>query len=100
MQEDVGIIFVVEVQDSIISRAKLPYVIFQMLGDVLAQPSSMILEQLYVLDYLFMLYSCVFIRCGFLLQVIEKVPQFRDAISGRVKLNGEHGPSPLSCSRI
>ena len=43
MQEDVGVIFVVEVQDSIIPWPKLPYIVFQMLCDALAQPGTMIL---------------------------------------------------------
>ena len=62
MQENIGIILVEEVQDSIIPRSKFPYVIFQMLGDVLTQPGSMVLKQLYVLDNLFVLDSRVFIR--------------------------------------
>lgn len=55
MQQNVSVVFVIEKQNSVVSRPQLPYIFFQMFGNWLTKPCSMVFQKLYVLDDLFVL---------------------------------------------
>lgn len=61
MKEHVGVVLVIEEEHSVSSGTEFPDVFFEVLGDVLTQPGTMILKQLNILRNLLMLYACVFV---------------------------------------
>ena len=61
MEQNIGIILVIEKEYSVVPGPEFPYVFFRMLCDVFTQTGSMIRKQLDILRDLFVLNSGVFV---------------------------------------
>ena len=67
MQQNVSVVFVIEKQNSVVSRPQLPYIFFQMFGNWLTKSCSMVFQKLYVLGNLFVLNSGILVGYCFFL---------------------------------
>ena len=90
MQQNILTVCVIEVEDPVVSGAKFPYIIFQMLCNLAWQVCSIVRQEVKVEYNLLILNPSVFVRRAFLAQVLEKIPYVGYTISFLVELNLVH----------
>ena len=65
VQQNILTIFVIKVEDAVVSGAKLPYIIFQIFCDLARQSCSVACQKVDVKDDLIILNPRIFVRLAF-----------------------------------